>query len=602
MWQNFMHLSAAALSASSTMSGRSVNWLKRQLRTKTWRSAAGWSVAAGFNDVLRFDEGTDQRMAWLDPVNYNGLTGAQVATQLTADMGAAGLDPLDLAPSAWYRADALNLADGADVSAWSDVSGNARHLDTSVGTQTFHKAAINGRPAVRFAEDGRIHAASSAVQWDDVLGASGQGTMFVVAWVDSDHAGWDALCAAPNSTRGAYVDSNQDSASIAWDGAQDVATLAGTYSGGWHLFSWAYDTTNVKNYADDLDTAAEASTASGTQTDLAQDVCIGGDLAANFLKGYVAEVIIYPTALTEENRRRVAYYLAQKYDLDDVTTNTTAPTWANTYSAAYSATAYKYTLQRATGAATLGLPWTDTAWVDRTCGLDLGFDVSADDTGSTAYVGDNAAYQSRHYLELDQGAANGIRATAILNHNFDSSAVLTLQGSDEPFWEGTPDYEATLDWHTDNVVKFFANQAKRYWRLTIDDVQNAAGYGEVGIWFVGDYFEPNKAYRPGFKVKREELSGVGFADHGAAFMDDKPTMKGWGLSFQPVLEADKDSFETIFDYVKTSRHWLLCFDSAGGDEEGETRYGYLASGASVRHLANSLALYGVDFDFMEAVQ
>jgi hypothetical protein len=169
MWQNFVGLGQTALTASSTVSGRSVNWLKRQLRTKTWRSKSGWSVAVGFNDVIRFDEGTDQRHAWLHPDNYSGATGDAAATRLTTDLDAAGIDPADLSPSLWLRADDLELADGADVASWSDVSGNARHLDTSVGTQTYYRNAINGRPAVRFEDDGYLYAAASAVQMDDIL-------------------------------------------------------------------------------------------------------------------------------------------------------------------------------------------------------------------------------------------------------------------------------------------------------------------------------------------------------------------------------------------------------------------------------------------------
>jgi hypothetical protein len=53
---------------------------------------------------------------------------------------------------AWWKADALALADGASVSTWPDSSGNG-HNATQTGTArpTFRVSGLNGRPAVRFA-------------------------------------------------------------------------------------------------------------------------------------------------------------------------------------------------------------------------------------------------------------------------------------------------------------------------------------------------------------------------------------------------------------------------------------------------------------------
>jgi hypothetical protein len=557
-------------------------------------------VSIGFNDVLRFDEGTDQRQAWLHPDDYDGATGAEVATQLTTDLDAAGIDPLDLSPSLWLRADDLELADGADVSAWNDVSGNARHLDTSSGTQTYSRNAVNGRPAVRFANDGYLYAAANAVQWDDITGTNGVSTIMAVVWVDQDQTAFDAIITSTGVVRGMFVDSSGFLYCRGYDGTQDNAIGSTDLRGGWHILTYNADLTNVDGYADDMDDAGrEATVASGNQTNLANDVLVGSS-SIDHLKGFIAELIVFPSDLTEENRRRVTYYLAQKYGITAATSATTAPAWANTYTASYSDTAYKFTLARATGAATIGFPWTEAAWLDRSVGLDLGFDVTADDTGATTYTADNAAYQSRHVIEVDFGTARTARAVAIINHNFESDAVLTLEGHTAPYWEGTPDYSATLDYHASNVVKFFTTTTKQYWRLVVDDVQNETGFTEIGAVFLGDYYEPTSSYRPGFQIVREELSGIGFSDHGAAYMDDKPTLKGYRLLFRPVLDADRLSFETMFEWVKTSRHFFVCLDSAGGDEEGETKYGFLSDTPAIKHLENSTTLYSITLDFVEA--
>jgi hypothetical protein len=57
--------------------------------------------------------------------------------------------PADLAPLAWYRADDLALADGANVDPWTDLSGNGFDLSSSGVNPTYHTNVINGHAIVR---------------------------------------------------------------------------------------------------------------------------------------------------------------------------------------------------------------------------------------------------------------------------------------------------------------------------------------------------------------------------------------------------------------------------------------------------------------------
>lgn len=587
LWQNFGFSGQAVLTASSEQSGYSVNWVKHQSRSKVWRSAVGWSFVKGFNDVLRFGEGSDERIAYVDG-EYS--TGDLASAAIESAMDAAGLDPLDLSPSLWLKADALQLEDGASVTAWADSSGNGNDLDNTVGTQTYYRSGLNGRPVVRFEDDGYLFADASAVQMDDLLDGSGRGSIFVVAWVDADHTAYDALWSqgAGAATRGMYVDSSDDLLCRAYDGSQDDATLAGT-AGGWHLYVWQYDGTNVSAFIDDCDDAAANTTASGSQTSLTDDFRLGGD-ATNDLKGFIAEVIVIPGDITEENHRRIAYYLAQKYGLTDVTDDTTAPSWGNTYAVSYGGSTKKFTLARDTGSSTFDLPWTEAAYAGRTMGEDLGFDVTGDDTGATTYTADNAAYQSRHWIEVDLGDTPAIKAAVVINHNSGTTAnTHIIQANDEPFWEDTPDYEGTLAAANDPErirLLFFSQQNKQYWRFLINDVQNTDGYGELGIVWLSSYFQPTRPHRQGLGYPREELSEIGYSDHGAPFFDDKPTVHGWDLEFAPVIESDKNQFKAMFDYVKRSRCFFVALDAATTPDD--TWYVFLPSGGNIDHMAGEV--------------
>ena len=590
LWQNFSALGSAILTASSTVSGRSVSWLKHQRRSKKWRSATGWGFSTGFNDRLRYEEGGVARIAYLDG-DYS--TGALAATAIQTAMDAAGVDPLELSPTLWLDASQMDLADGADVASWADVSGNGRDLDTSTGTQTYTRDAINGRPAVHFGDDGYLYAAASAVQLDDLFTA-GAGTLVMVAWVDTDHTANDVLFSSSSGNNNLYVVAGGNLYANAYDGSADAITGAATpVTGAWYVFTYTYDGANADTYANDQDSAAaDGTVASGDQTALAEDFRLGGD-GGSPLKGYVAEVLTFGAALSEENRRRLVAYLEAKYALS---TSTTAATWANTYTATYAAGTF--TLARGSGAATLEFPWTTEAGI----GPDLGFDTSADDTGGTSYAADAAAYQSRHQLTVDLGSVRGCLASVVSDHNISAAATVTLEGSDTGDWPTTtPDYSSAFTGTEvgTTLCQFFAEEQRRYWRLVIEDTTNSAGYVEVGLWYVGSYFQPNKQHKGGHTLQREELSNVGYADHGAPFFDDKPTMKGWRLLYHPVLDSDRSQFQTMLDYVKTSRQFFVSFDAAA-DEGDSTHYVFLPGGVNIRHLPNSVALWSVGLDLQEA--
>lgn len=80
----------------------------------------------------------------------------------------------------------------------------------------------------------------------------------------------------------------------------------------------------------------------------------------------------------------------------EIVTQLDALAGANTYSCTYSSTTRKFTLARATGAATISFPWTTGPNVATSAAATLGF--TADDAGSTTYTADNA-------VNIDEGTS-----------------------------------------------------------------------------------------------------------------------------------------------------------------------------------------------------
>lgn len=87
---NRIQTPATVLSASSSDAGSPVSRLKDQLRSKTWRSASGWTIVAGFNDKIDFNRG-GVKVATLTAGTY---TSAALVTHIIARMETADATPV----------------------------------------------------------------------------------------------------------------------------------------------------------------------------------------------------------------------------------------------------------------------------------------------------------------------------------------------------------------------------------------------------------------------------------------------------------------------------------------------------------------------------
>jgi len=87
---NRVQVPATVLTASSAFTGSPVSRLKDQLRSKSWRSAIGWTIVAGVNDKIDFDR-SGVKVATIAAGTY--ATGALLATAITAALEAADATP-----------------------------------------------------------------------------------------------------------------------------------------------------------------------------------------------------------------------------------------------------------------------------------------------------------------------------------------------------------------------------------------------------------------------------------------------------------------------------------------------------------------------------
>jgi hypothetical protein len=88
---NLVKASTTTLSASSSATANPVSFLTDQLRSKTWRSATGWTIVSGWNDRIDFDRG-GVKVATITAGTYT--TGAALAAAVVTALEAGDATPV----------------------------------------------------------------------------------------------------------------------------------------------------------------------------------------------------------------------------------------------------------------------------------------------------------------------------------------------------------------------------------------------------------------------------------------------------------------------------------------------------------------------------
>lgn len=263
------------------------------------------------------------------------------------------IDPGTLSPSGWWRARDLNGVGSAlpnhaaEVGQWNDVSGNGRHLTQAAAGQkpTFRLAEqrgscvqMNNRPFVRF--DGTDDFLASSVGMANFLGAEGVGTFFAVVVLpdlfDKTSFTYHPIFSAGLGGDQLAVDFS--GSTVPWDcllgfvsgtstGPTTLRvrdrlqgrTVAGEPVNGWRVMMWQHDKVGSTHYTrvgcDNLDDAALASAVGVASGSLASVLQVGYTPIPKFFTGDMYEMIVFPTVLTEAQRRGILLYLTSVYAL-----------------------------------------------------------------------------------------------------------------------------------------------------------------------------------------------------------------------------------------------------------------------------------------------
>jgi hypothetical protein len=271
-----------------------------------------------------------------------------------------------------------------------------------------------------------------------------------------------------------------------------------------------------------------------------------------------------------------------------IVTAMTAADGATTWTCTYDSVTKKFTIG---GSANFILLFATGANIATGAGKDLGFAV-ADTANAVSQVAGLAAYHSREFILFDLASALPVSLGIAHKHNLGSTGTITLYGkaSSNPWVTPGTTQVLTGDDLTNKRILFFGSQSYRYWALVFDDVQNTAGYNELGVPFIGTYWEPARGYQIGASRQAEGLTQFARADQGAMYVLARAAPKMHGVAWQGLSRTDRDLYQAIED---AHLHVFLARDPQNYPGT-ETVYGVLVSNAQVTEMAGPGNLFIID--------
>lgn len=180
-------------------------------------------------------------------------------------------------------------------------------------------------------------------------------------------------------------------------------------------------------------------------------------------------------------------------------------------------------------------------------------------------------------INLDLGAARSIGVVALIAHNLTAdSATVRIQGADNTGQSPTLyDSDALPVYQGTDYALTFPEASARYWRISMADTGNAAGYVTLGRLFIGSRFKPTWGASFGSAIGIGSNSVMTQASGGNKFARKRATWRTWKLDFNYLSDAESygallailrahditDEFYAIIDATDTlyrgERH-MLC--------------------------------------------
>lgn len=249
-----------------------------------------------------------------------------------------------------------------------------------------------------------------------------------------------------------------------------------------------------------------------------------------------------------------------------------SPVWL----VSYNSTTDKFKVED-TNLGNFNLLWSTGANAHRSCGIDLGFEVTADDSGTFQYTADNTSYQSRKFIVVSNQSGADMVATAaiICEHTMTQTGAasvaskVTLQGNATNAWS-SPSFSEDFDnlgtvnaLDNPNVpcVEYLAaSRTFAFYRLVIDDVQHDLAYTELGRFLLGTYTTVSICVSDEIQFAPESFTTGQEGIDGSAFASYRRERETLSLGWKEAASSDHSTLLSFFKSLGTWRQWFFDFE------------------------------------------
>lgn len=198
-------------------------------------------------------------------------------------------------------------------------------------------------------------------------------------------------------------------------------------------------------------------------------------------------------------------------------------------------------------------------------------------------------------IVFDFGSAVNINTFAILGHNISTAATITVSANSSDSWPGAT--SQTLTGNVNMILKFFAQETYRYWKLSIDDPTNTDGYIEIGRIWAGTYLDISPSSLLDFSVTKKRSDMVTYGRGRQKFSSEGIGWRKLKFTFPKTNYSMIRSIETLFDYVGIYRSFIFCnFDTDRNYELVEPCYCSFNKELEFQHVSNMMFEYSFEFE------
>lgn len=158
-------------------------------------------------------------------------------------------------------------------------------------------------------------------------------------------------------------------------------------------------------------------------------------------------------------------------------------------------------------------------------------------------------------LVFDFTTAKSCTYTAILAHNLTSSATITLEANATNVWTA-PSFTVTMSYAESVVTAFSAAQSYRYWRMTIADATNTAGYIQIGCVYIGsDLTMPGMS--PDQSIPMVSTDESALSNTGQIYGNPGYLYYTASITFPSISDTDKKLIQTFYTANRTYTPFIL---------------------------------------------